>query len=696
MDPNDPNRPAPTNDPHAANDPHVSSDPNAADAFATVAHRSGGGTVRATVRPLVPAGLPAAGGTVPVLLRLEAHLDADTRPPRTPLDLALVLDRSGSMQGAPLAAAKRGAADAIDILEDGDRVALLAFGSDVQPVAPLTELGTDRSALHAAVDAIHIEGRTALHDGWTAGAQAIADQLHPDRRARVLLLSDGRANVGITDADTFAGDVTRLHDAGIDTSTLGVGGHFDEDLLTTLAQAGGGRFGWADGPNDVRDAIVAEVVGTDATVARDLRVRTVDGGPRVRLAALQGAYAVDGDATVLPDLVDGLPLDLLAHVEVGAGDPAADVDAGTLVLTWTDPTGAAATAGLELRVDLLDAAAYDGAPRDPEVVGADVASRVADHRRRALDAARRRDRDAAQAAFDEVQALLEGAPDVPAIRRQRAAFGRTERFLKQADLARMRKALHVEEERRRSGFDRERFLAGDAYDGKAAALARRRAERAAHADRTAPSPAAADRAGPDDPTQRTPERTLRLPRADGGTGEVRLVLGDLTGAGVDAIVNPTNPAMQGSGRTVDGAVHRRGGRGLTRACLALGHLPVGEATVTRGYDLPAAYVLHVATAPFEGTRGDLARLESGWRNAYALATQMHLRHLAVPAIGLGTNGYPPDAAATSAVTMATDAVQADGAPDRIDVVAYDVAALDALRAAFDAQGAVAAPAGAPA
>ncbi|MDR9392603.1 MAG: macro domain-containing protein, partial [Trueperaceae bacterium] len=187
-----------------------------------------------------------------------------------------------------------------------------------------------------------------------------------------------------------------------------------------------------------------------------------------------------------------------------------------------------------------------------------------------------------------------------------------------------------------------------------------------------------------DPTGRPPERTRTVPRDGGGAAEVRLVMGDLTEAAVDAIVNPTNPSLHGTGRSVDGAVHRRGGRGLTRACRALGRLDVGRAAVTRGYDLPARYVLHVATAPFEGRRSDLARLEAGWRDAFALATQMHLRHLAVPAMGLGSNAFPPDAAARIALAEVVAAASASDGPDRVDVVAFDVGARDALADAFDA------------
>ncbi|MDR9392613.1 MAG: VWA domain-containing protein, partial [Trueperaceae bacterium] len=517
-------------------DPHATPDATPATTAHARSHAAGGGTVTATLRPLVPDGLPAAGGTVPVLLRLEGHLEDGARPARTPLDLALVLDRSGSMRGAPLEAARQGAHDAIDLLEDGDRVALVTFDHEVERRAPLTELGSDRSALHAAVDDVTARGRTALHGGWTEGAQALADHLDPARRARVLLLTDGRANVGVTDPATFAQDVADLHATGIATSTLGVGPRFGEDLLAALAEAGAGRFGYAETAGDVRDAVVAEVVGADATVARDVRARTADGDPRVHLASVLGAYGVDGDATVLPDLVDGLPLDVLAEVEVAPGDPATDVDAGTLVLTWTDPTGAPAAVDLDLRVALLDDATYAAAARDDAVAAADAAHRIAARREVALDAARRGDRAAVAAEVAAMRALVADAPDVPPIRRHRAAIDRIADALERGDVGGARKRMRAEAERRRTGFERDDLLAGDAYDAKRAALEQRRAERAARAtgasDVSAPAKPAP--ASPSDPTRRPPERTRSVPRDGGGTAEVRLVMGDLTEAAVDA------------------------------------------------------------------------------------------------------------------------------------------------------------------
>lgn len=238
----------------------------------TTSHPDGFSVLLTPLRAALSAGQP---NTVDVLVRIQAPDAPASLEARPPQAIALVIDRSGSMDGRPLQEARRCAAFAVSRMRPIDSVSLVQFDDTVERLWPATALG-DASALLAAIGRIESGGSTDLHGGWLDGAVSLKPVVGQGLK-RVVILSDGCANHGVTDTETIAAYCGRwANEHGITTSTYGLGSHFNEELMVAMARAGGGNHYYGDTADDLMEPFQQEL-----DLLANLALRRVDLHARV-------------------------------------------------------------------------------------------------------------------------------------------------------------------------------------------------------------------------------------------------------------------------------------------------------------------------------------------------------------------------------------------------------------------------------
>lgn len=291
------------------------------------------------VAPLPPEPPPAREGSLTLTARLDheaallgAHSErfvvielgapAIEGAPRQPVDLAVVLDASGSMSArGKIDFAKRAAKHLAGSMRPGDTFALVTFEDRAEVVVPAGPVH-DPEAVRQAIDRVYEGGGTNLHAGIVTAGRELQRVGDGEGVGRIVVLSDGNANKGVTGPASIAWSAGELAREGITVSTVGLGLDYNEDLLARIADLGGGSYDFVDDPRQLPAVFADELERSATVVARDVTVR-LDLGERVEPLEIVGWDAerdADGWKIWLGDVHAGDTRKIIARVRVHAGE----------------------------------------------------------------------------------------------------------------------------------------------------------------------------------------------------------------------------------------------------------------------------------------------------------------------------------------------------------------------------------------
>jgi Ca-activated chloride channel family protein len=550
---------------------------------------------------------------------------SDPSDKRPSLNLGFVIDRSGSMASrGKIDYARQAVCYAIEQLLPSDRLSITIFDDKVHTLVANAPVA-DKASLIRLVQQISPGGTTALHPGWVEGGIQVSQHLNADLN-RVILLSDGLANVGETNPDLIASDVHGLAQRGVSTSAIGLGDDYNEDLLEAMARSGDGNYAYISSPEQLPALFAQELQGLTATIGNQVTLALTPLGDVAIADILNDLNQDNQQRYVLPNLLRGFPINVALRLKIPA--LAQPTDLLTLHLTWNDPEqNIQRQLSATLNLPVVKASQLDDFPVNQEVQQQVTLMMSARAKQEAVQLADRRQ-------YDQARNVLQNA---------RMEMLNSNVAMAAPEAAAMEDLL--------SDLDEKNYAI---YRKKARSQSYRRSSH----------------------------------RSSGHTDLVYAfgkgpVYRDITEMRVEAIVNSTDSHLSDHG-PLSRAIHRVAGPELAAACRQFNGCSPGEARLTPGFNLPAQWVIHTVCPSWQGGhRGELDTLKRCYESILAIAIQEGFRSLAIPALGTGALGFPPEQAAKVAFKTLSQTLLRTTAIGTVYVVTLDETVLEAFRQEFN-------------
>jgi Ca-activated chloride channel homolog len=397
--------------------------------------------------PLRPAVRSDAATTLDVLVKITPPA-LDVLVQRPALNLGLVLDRSGSMgQQNKIGFAREAAIFAVQQLLPSDRVSVTIFDDKIETIVPNT-LAENKSRVVEMIQGVRPNGSTDLHGGWKEGGAQAGKHLVSGALNRVLLLSDGLANVGKTEPDAIATDVHQLAKEGVSTTTMGVGDDYNEDLLEAMARSGDGNYYYVESPQQLPAIFQVELQGLMATfgAAVTLRVEPREG---VTVADVLNDLDKTPDGQwKLPNLVAGMPVLVVVQLNILPMHQAGELC--RFHLEWNAAKEAERQqTTLSLSLPAVAASVWETLAPNVEVQERAALLLMARFKKEATRCVEQGDLEAAKRWLKEAKRILAGAPDTPEMHREAEALAKIEAYIESGDWMKFQKHAKYQTHTRR-------------------------------------------------------------------------------------------------------------------------------------------------------------------------------------------------------------------------------------------------------
>ena len=373
------------------------------------------------VDPIVaPSPRPVTGGSLTMTSRLshpfislgrqDVFATVDLRAldvpgaTRSPVNLAVVIDRSGSMSGFKLNQAKQAARQLISQLQSTDRLAIVHYGSDVKSLDGLFATPDNKERLLAYVDGIWDDGGTNIAAGLSTGRDVLLAGRADFKVNRLILISDGQPTEGLIEFDALTQVVREIRGYGVSVSSIGVGEDFNERLMEAFAEVGAGAYAYLQDASQLGAIFQKDLNAAGTQVARGvtLTFRVPKGAQLQRvLGYSQVSRRFDGDAELvtvaLPDFAASQQERVVAHFTVDGMTAGESIDVTMLDLEYRDLLADGVAHG-EARLSAMTSAEVKVVMdnRDKDAIVFAARARAADNAQKAAESIQQGDREGAK------------------------------------------------------------------------------------------------------------------------------------------------------------------------------------------------------------------------------------------------------------------------------------------------------------